>query len=88
LKEAQLGAAHPGLKPVLNQLHDEHEVVAALIRRLEEVLEASGDEGATHVEVVSHTLADQLLSHLSYEESQLVAVLDSTPGQPGGPPRP
>jgi hypothetical protein len=77
-----LATIHPGLKPVLKQLYAEHEVVAELIKKLDEVLAASArdEEARQHLERVSAALADQLLSHLVYEESQLVTVLDSTSG--------
>jgi len=80
-----LGVAHPELNPVLKQLYAEHEVVAELILRLDETL-AAGEDARGRLAHVSRRLADQLLSHLAYEESQLVEVLESTPGQPGGPP--
>jgi hypothetical protein len=75
-----LGSIHPGLKPVLSQLYKEHEVVAELIRMLDEALAASAtDEGARgRLETISEALAEQLLSHLEYEECQLVAVLDAS----------
>ena len=83
-----LAPIHPELKPVLKQLYDEHEVVAELIQKLDEVLVASArdEEARGHLETVSAALADQLLSHLLYEESQLVAALDSAPGLPAGRP--
>ncbi len=84
-----LGTAHPGLKPVLKRLYEEHEVVAELIERLDAMLAVvAGDaEVARHLGEVSAALAEQLLSHLAYEESQLVAVLDSSPALPAGGPR-
>ncbi len=83
-----LASIHPGLKPVLKQLYDEHEVVAELIQKLDEVLAASArdEEARRHLETVGAVLADQLLSHLMYEESQLVAALDSASGLPAGRP--
>jgi hypothetical protein len=76
-----LGRAHPDLQPILKQLYDEHEVVAELIRLLDEALAApAGDRSSETLKTVSGALAERLLSHLLYEESQLVAVLDATPG--------
>jgi hypothetical protein len=37
-------------------------------------------EARGRLEAISEALAEQLLSHLEYEESQLVAVLDASPG--------
>lgn len=79
-----LAAIHSELKPVLKQLYAEHEVVAELIRILDEVLAASAqdDEARRHLQTVTAALADQLLSHLVYEESQLVNVLDAAAVSP------
>ena len=75
-----LGRIHATLTPVLKQLYDEHEVVAELIEALEQALAASAEDSQARGQLwaVSTVLADQLLSHLEYEESQLAAVLDST----------
>ncbi len=71
-----LASAYPALKPVLKQLYDEHEVVAELIRHLDQGLSVQGGEDLQHLQAVAQNLAVQLLSHLDYEESQLVEVLN------------
>ena len=72
-----LAVAHPGLSPVLKQLYDEHEVVAELIMKMDAALAAT-PAAVTQIKAISQILAEQLLSHLDYEESQLVKVLEST----------
>jgi hemerythrin-like domain-containing protein len=74
----------PALGPVLDRLHEEHEVIADVLDRLDQALvglvETDGygtagsavlDELREHVD----QLTDTLLSHLAYEERELVPAL-------------
>jgi hypothetical protein len=75
-----LGKTHLNLRGILEQLFREHEVVAALIERLRKGLaEASNRTGLRKLDEVAQCLAEQLDSHLAYEEAQLFEVLNATP---------
>ncbi|MDQ3929227.1 MAG: hemerythrin domain-containing protein, partial [Chloroflexota bacterium] len=65
------------LKPVLDQLHWEHEVIAAQIDRVDRALvEMMNDpNNLTEVRRVADELSDMLLSHLAYEEDELLGAL-------------
>lgn len=65
------------LKPVLDQLHWEHEVIAAQIDRIDRALvEMMNDPGKLEqVRRVADELGDMLLSHLAYEEDELLGPL-------------
>lgn len=72
-----LRAAEPGLAPVLDRLADEHKTIhkvledvdAALVEHLREPGSFDGLQEAADI------LTDVLLSHLAYEEAQLVEPL-------------
>jgi alkanesulfonate monooxygenase SsuD/methylene tetrahydromethanopterin reductase-like flavin-dependent oxidoreductase (luciferase family)/iron-sulfur cluster repair protein YtfE (RIC family) len=73
-----LRRADPRLEPVLDRLHAEHEVIADLVDRIDRAfVELVGDEpdGMREVRAVTDLLTDALLSHLSYEERELVEPL-------------
>jgi hypothetical protein len=65
------------LSPVLERLSEEHEVIADLLDRLDRALvrmvEEPGAVGPARVEAAA--LSDALLSHLGYEEEQLLGPL-------------
>lgn len=65
------------LKPVLDQLHWEHEVIAEQIDRVDRALvEMMNDPGRLdQVRRVADELGDMLLSHLAYEEDELLGPL-------------
>lgn len=74
----------PGLGPVLDRLEEEHEVIADVLDRLDRALVALVDEegyGQAAREALDELgrsvdlLTDTLLSHLSYEERELVGPL-------------
>lgn len=70
-----LAARHPGLRPVIGKLRQDHEAIAALLRRLRDVL-ASGvppDEVAGHLDGISAIME----SHFRYEERQILGVLET-----------
>ncbi len=72
--------AEPGLAPVIDRLEREHEVIHDLLERLDEALVAmvTADGMPPALAELSGALdllTDALLSHLSYEERQLLAPL-------------
>ena len=73
-----LRGADPQLDPVITRLREEHEVITALLDRIDEALVAliSREDGAMErVRAEVDLLGDALLSHLSYEERELVEPL-------------
>ncbi|MFK5584273.1 MULTISPECIES: LLM class flavin-dependent oxidoreductase [unclassified Serinicoccus] len=79
-----LGRREPTLQPVLDRLHEEHEVIADVLERLDRALVALVDEdgygqaGSEALDELAHSvdlLTDTLLSHLSYEERELTGPL-------------
>jgi hypothetical protein len=66
------------LKPVTTRLHDEHEAIAALLSRVDAALVTLVTDpvhGMPAVRAAVDLLTDALLSHLSYEEHQLLEPL-------------
>jgi alkanesulfonate monooxygenase SsuD/methylene tetrahydromethanopterin reductase-like flavin-dependent oxidoreductase (luciferase family) len=66
------------LTPVTKRLHEEHEVIAGLLARVDAALVALVTDpvrGMPSVQAVVDLLTDALLSHLSYEEHQLLEPL-------------
>jgi hemerythrin-like domain-containing protein len=65
------------LKPVLDQLHWEHEVIAEQIDRVDKALVAmlNDPDKVGYVRRVADELGDMLLSHLAYEEDELLGAL-------------
>ena len=70
----------PTLEPVITRLHDDHEVIAALLEALDRALVSlvgdpgHGSEGHRALDALSDAvdeLTEQLLAHLSYEEEAL-----------------
>jgi alkanesulfonate monooxygenase SsuD/methylene tetrahydromethanopterin reductase-like flavin-dependent oxidoreductase (luciferase family)/hemerythrin-like domain-containing protein len=72
-----LRRSDPGLVPVIDRLQEEHviihEVVEGVDRALIELVRSDGD--FTALQEAMDLLSDTLLSHLSYEEEQLVEPL-------------
>jgi alkanesulfonate monooxygenase SsuD/methylene tetrahydromethanopterin reductase-like flavin-dependent oxidoreductase (luciferase family) len=67
-----------GLAPVTERLHAEHEVIAGLLARVDAALVALVTDpvaGMPTLEAAVDVLTDALLSHLSYEERQLLEPL-------------
>jgi hemerythrin-like domain-containing protein len=70
-----LRAAEPELAPVVDRLHDEHQVIHHLLDALDRALvDLVRDEEPSALDALEETLdllADRLLSHLAYEEREL-----------------
>lgn len=76
----ELRRGDESLGPVLDRLSDEHEVIAELLERVDRSLVAMvgpspSAADATEAQAAVEELADVLLSHLSYEEEELVGAL-------------
>ena len=68
----------PELDPVIDRLASEHEVIADLLERIDAALTAlvANEEGAMdEVRAAVDLLTDAMVSHLSYEERELVEPL-------------
>ncbi len=77
----QLRRQEPGLAPVVRRLEEEHHAIAEVLERVDSALVALAAE-PTRVGELQQTvdiLTDALLSHLSYEERQLVEPLARLP---------
>jgi hypothetical protein len=70
-----LAARFPGLRPVLDELERDHQMVAGILRRLAELLD--GTVEAQRVGAEFDGLTALLESHFGYEEKKLVAALNS-----------
>jgi hemerythrin-like domain-containing protein len=71
-----LRAAEPGLDPVVSRLEEEHLVIHGVVERVDRALVAAVTTGELGpVRAAVDLLTDTLLSHLSYEEHQLVEPL-------------
>lgn len=72
-----LRSAEPGLAPVLDRLQEEHLVIHDVIEQVDRALVTfvSEPEDFTALDEAVDALSDTLLSHLSYEEEQLVEPL-------------
>jgi len=72
-----LRASEPGLGPVIDRLASEHEVIHQVLQdvdaELVELVRGSGD--LARLQQAADVLTDVLLSHLAYEEAQLVEPL-------------
>lgn len=67
----------PRLAPVLDRLSEEHLVIHDVLERVDRALVAfvAGPEGSAELRTAVGLLTEALLSHLSYEEHELVAPL-------------
>jgi hemerythrin-like domain-containing protein len=74
-----LAGRHPELAPTLDRLRREHQKIAALLDDLQKVISTDGADPLLVLPEVER-LTDELESHLTYEEEQLIPILDaSTP---------
>ncbi len=69
----ELSARHPGLRPVIAKLAQDHEMIAALLTQFGHAVTAAAgpDELARHLDGLSAIME----SHFRYEERQLIGVL-------------
>jgi len=76
-----MAAADPRLTPVLDRLGAEHGVITGLLDRLDRTLVAmvSGSTGLDDMRAAASRLSRVLLSHLDYEEEQLLGPLGRLP---------
>ena len=73
-----LRTADPRLAPVLDRLAAEHERIAEVLDEVDAALVAlvAKPDATADVQVAVQRLADGLLSHLGYEERELVGPID------------
>jgi deazaflavin-dependent oxidoreductase (nitroreductase family) len=70
----------PQLAHAMRQLRQQHEHIATLLERLQQVITAGNADRATIIAQVEH-LVDEVEAHLDYEEETLLPVVDTlTPG--------
>jgi hypothetical protein len=73
-----LRRSEPALRGVLDRLHEEHEVIADLLERVDRALislVAHEPDGMDNVGAAIDLLTDALLSHFAYEERELIEPL-------------
>jgi hypothetical protein len=72
-----LRRSDPRLAPVLDRLESEHRTIHDILERVDRALVAfvTGPDGVTDLRAAMDLLSDALLSHLSYEERELVEPL-------------
>jgi hypothetical protein len=72
-----LRRSDPELAPVIDRLEEEHHVIADVLEHVDRALVAmvSDDDGMEQLRGAVDLLTDTLLSHLSYEERELVEPL-------------
>ncbi|WP_239138065.1 LLM class flavin-dependent oxidoreductase [Sphaerisporangium rufum] len=77
----QLRQAMPGLAPVVDRLEQEHHAIHDVLERVDRALVAlvTEPDGMKTVQRAVDLLTDALLSHLSYEERELVEPLARLP---------
>ncbi len=77
LDQIDLKSRDAELTPVIKRLSEEHEVVAAVLTRLDAALVAMVDdeEHLSRVQAEVDRLTDILLSHLAYEEQELLGPI-------------
>jgi len=71
-----LAENRPELAPTLDRLRREHQMIAALVEELREVISAEGSDPLLVLPQVER-LTDELERHLTYEEEQLIPILDA-----------
>lgn len=71
-----LAEAYPALRPAIERLEREHEVIKRILDELQTLLRKADDGPQTDLVAEFDRLAAELETHLAYEEEQLVAVLN------------
>ncbi len=72
-----LAEHHPELAPTVDRLRREHQKIAALLDDLQKVISTDGADPLLVLPEVER-LTDELESHLTYEEEQLIPILDTS----------
>ena len=74
---ADLRSRDEGLAPVIERLSEEHEVIAGVLTKLDQALVAMVEDPEQLGVVASEVerLGDVLLSHLDYEEEELLGPI-------------
>lgn len=72
-----LAEQRPELAPVIDRLRREHDEIAALLGHLETLISTEGVDPQRVLPEVER-LIDELERHLTYEEEQLIPILDAT----------
>ncbi|MEQ4720036.1 hemerythrin domain-containing protein [Nonomuraea sp. B19D2] len=75
-----LAEQFPALRPVLQELTRDHQIVSDILRRLQNLLDGLGNNDAAqprHVQAELDGLAALLESHFTYEERKIVAALNA-----------
>ncbi|WP_030488860.1 hemerythrin domain-containing protein [Micromonospora chokoriensis] len=75
----------PELRPVIENLIVDHEVVAGILERVEALLSNDTAMPVAQVRAELDGLAALLESHFRYEEKRLVSALNALTGRPGRP---
>ncbi|HEX3815008.1 MAG TPA: LLM class flavin-dependent oxidoreductase [Mycobacteriales bacterium] len=72
-----LRASEPGLRPVIDRLVDEHKIIHGVLDDVDRALVDTVEQpdGLAELQSTMDVLTDALLSHLSYEERELVEPL-------------
>ncbi|MEV6420723.1 hemerythrin domain-containing protein [Streptomyces sp. NPDC051662] len=84
-----LAARHPELRPVLELLHQDHQVVSGILRSVEELLQGAADAAADGTDNAPRVLGELdglsalLESHFTYEEKRIVTALNALAGPDG-----
>lgn len=73
----------PELRPVIQNLITDHEVVAGILERVEALLGGDAAVPVAQVRAELAGLAALLESHFRYEEKRLVTALNALTGRPG-----
>ncbi|MFE9193963.1 hemerythrin domain-containing protein [Micromonospora sp. NPDC007208] len=73
----------PELRPVIENLITDHEVVAGILERVEALLGGDAAVPVAQVRAELDGLAALLESHFRYEEKRLVTALNALTGRPG-----
>jgi len=72
-----LAQRHPELAPTVDRLNREHDKIAVLLADLREVISGDGVDPLLVLSEVER-LTDELERHLTYEEEQLIPILDAS----------
>lgn len=74
-----LAADHPELAPTLEHIQDQHKIIAQIIHDLEALLADAAVADPVRLRLELNRLSSELDAHLTYEESELVDILNALP---------